>query len=151
MLQTAWKQIKKFDIVMNQLHERTIGKVKTNIDCHNCVLSESFKMFTLGQINGLDSQLVSLLSGFINRTSMSLSLVGDLNILYAPVNSMGTFTFNLYIQWHTSVSWISLVKHNFKLSFKVQNTYIKSSTSVQSKQQKIHEYFFHLRYKKKHT
>ena len=58
------------------------------------VLSESFKMFTLGQINGLDSQLVSLLSGFINRTS--LSLVGDLNILYVPVyisfvNSMGTF------------------------------------------------------------
>ena len=53
-------------------------------------------MFTLGQINGLDSQLVSLLSGFINRTSMSLSLVGDLNILYVPVyisfvNSMGTF------------------------------------------------------------
>ena len=53
-------------------------------------------MFTLGQINGLDSQLVSLLSGFINRTSMSLSLVGELNILYVPVyipfvNSMGTF------------------------------------------------------------
>ena len=82
------------------------------------VLSESFKMFTLGQINGLDSQLVSLLSGFINRTSMSLSLVGDLNILYAPVNSMGTFTFNLYIQWYTSFSWISLDMHNFKLSFK---------------------------------